>query len=196
MLVANDSTPNYLYINKGDGTFEDESYASGFALNEDGREMASMGIAVGDYQNNGLVDLCQHDFLRRLQGALSQRRRRELHRRQLSSSASRRSPSPFSAGATAFIDYDNDGWKDLFMVNGHVYPQVDKHDWGTTFAERPLLFHNLQGQEVRARAAGERHRAWPMSSPGAARPSAICSTTARSMWSSIRSTARRCCCAT
>ena len=43
----------------------------------------------------------------------------------------------------AFIDYDNDGWLDLFMVNGHVYPQVDQHDWGTTFAERPLLFHNV-----------------------------------------------------
>jgi hypothetical protein len=42
-----------------------------------------------------------------------------------------------------FFDYDNDGWLDLFMVNGHVYPEVDQHDWGTTFAERPLLFHNV-----------------------------------------------------
>ena len=60
LLVANDSTPNYLYLNKGDGTFEDESYASGFALNEDGRETASMGIAAGDYENNGMIDLLQH----------------------------------------------------------------------------------------------------------------------------------------
>jgi hypothetical protein len=44
-----------------------------------------------------------------------------------------------------FLDYDNDGWLDLFMVNGHVYPQVDQHDWGTTFAERSLLFHNVPG---------------------------------------------------
>src|ERR1019366_1823303 len=57
LLVANDSTPNYLYINKGNGTFEDVSYLSGFALNEDGRETASMGLAIGDYRNNGWLDM-------------------------------------------------------------------------------------------------------------------------------------------
>src|SRR3954470_7694964 len=62
LMVANDSCPNYLYINKGDGTFEDDSYASGYALNENGRETASMGIAVGDYRNNGLLDLYNTDF--------------------------------------------------------------------------------------------------------------------------------------
>ncbi|EQD60134.1 FG-GAP repeat protein/ASPIC/UnbV domain protein, partial [mine drainage metagenome] len=57
LLVANDSTPNYLYINKGNGTFEDESLESGYALNEDGREVANMGIAAGDYENNGHLDI-------------------------------------------------------------------------------------------------------------------------------------------
>src|ERR1700678_715659 len=57
LMVANDSTPNYLYVNKGNGTFEDARYAPGYALNENGRETASMGIAVGDYLNNGLLDL-------------------------------------------------------------------------------------------------------------------------------------------
>ena len=49
---------------------------------------------------------------------------------------------PFVGWGDGLIDYDNDGWKDLMMINGHVYPQVDEHDWGTTYAERPLLFHN------------------------------------------------------
>ncbi len=62
LLVGDDSTPNYLYHNKGDGTFEDISYASGFALNENGRETATMGIAVGDYQNNGQIDLFNTTF--------------------------------------------------------------------------------------------------------------------------------------
>ena len=62
LIVANDSTPNYLYINKGDGTFQDASFFSGFALNQEARETASMGLAVGDYLNNGLVDLYTTTF--------------------------------------------------------------------------------------------------------------------------------------
>ena len=62
LVVGNDSEPNYLYINKGDGTFDDDSYLSGFALNKDGREIASMGIAAGDYENNGLIDFFVTDF--------------------------------------------------------------------------------------------------------------------------------------
>jgi hypothetical protein len=50
---------------------------------------------------------------------------------------------PFLTWATEFIDYDNDGWKDLFLVNGHVYPQADRNNWGTSFKQRPLLFHNV-----------------------------------------------------
>ena len=50
---------------------------------------------------------------------------------------------PFVGWGDGFLDYDNDGWKDLMMINGHVYPQVDEHNWGTTYAERPLLFRNL-----------------------------------------------------
>jgi len=52
-------------------------------------------------------------------------------------------PVPFVGWGVGFLDFDNDGWKDILMVNGHVYPQVDEHNWGTTFAERPLLFRNL-----------------------------------------------------
>ena len=53
---------------------------------------------------------------------------------------------PFVGWGDGFIDYDNDGWLDLFMTNGHVYPQADEHEWGTTWAERPLLFHNEGGK--------------------------------------------------
>ena len=148
LVVGNDSEPNYLYINKGDGTFEDQGYMSGFALNKDGREIASMGIAVGDYENSGEVDFAVTDFsddykvLYRNEGNVSFT--------DVSYGAGIAEISiPFVGWADGFIDYDNDGWLDLFMVNGHVYPQVDRHDWGTTFAERPLLFHNVQGERVR-----------------------------------------------
>ena len=142
LVVGNDSEPNYLYINKGNGTFDDQSYGSGFALNEDGREIASMGIAAGDYENNGLVDFFITDFgddykvLYHNDGDASFT--------DVSYKAGVAQPTiPFVGWGDGFIDYDNDGWLDLFMVNGHVYPEVDQHTWGTSFAERPLLFQNV-----------------------------------------------------
>lgn len=146
LVVADDSTPNYLYINKGNGTFEDDSYASGFALNQDGREIAGMGVAVGDYDNDGWDDLFVTDFsddyyvLYHNDG--------EANFSDVSYRAGiAQDTIPFLGWGDGFIDYDNDGWKDLFTVNGHVYPGVDQHDWGTSFAQRPLLFHNDHGKK-------------------------------------------------
>ncbi len=154
LLVANDSTPNYLYLNKGDGTFEDVSYPSGYALNKDGRETASMGIAVGDYQNNGLLDVYHTTFSDDY---------KPLYRNDGDANFTDVSYEeniaemtvPFLGWGTAFIDYDNDGWKDLLSVNGHVYKNADKFAWGTTWAQRPLLFRNLQGKKFAPVAAVE-----------------------------------------
>jgi enediyne biosynthesis protein E4 len=144
LIVANDSTPNYLYINKGNGTFEDASYASGYALNEDGKETASMGVAVGDYLNNGRLDLYNTVFsddynpLYRNEG--------DANFTDVSYPAGIAEVTiPFLGWGTGFLDFDNDRWLDLLAVNGHVYSGVDNSDWGTTFAQRPLLFHNLKG---------------------------------------------------
>ncbi len=142
LVVGNDSEPNYLYINKGDGTFDDESYLSGFALNDDGREIASMGIAAGDYENNGLVDFFVTDFGDDYKVLYHNDGNDDF------SDVSYKAgiapiTIPFVGWGDGFLDYDNDGWLDLFMVNGHVYPQVDQQRWGTSFAERPLLFHNI-----------------------------------------------------
>ncbi len=154
LLVANDSTPNYLYLNKGDGTFEDDSYASGYALNENGRETASMGIAIGDYRNNGLIDLYDTTFsddynpLYRNDG--------DGNFTDISYQMGIAEPTiPFLGWGTAFLDFDNDGWKDLIVANGHVYPQVDQTTWGTTLKQRPLLFHNIDGKKFEVEPAVE-----------------------------------------
>ena len=146
LAVANDSVPNYLYRNKHNGTFEEIGYASGFALSEDGREQASMGIAVGDYNRDGRVDLFTTTFsddyktLYRNDGGASFT--------DVSYQSGLAAPAiPFLSWATGFLDYDNDGLVDLFIANGHVYPEVDKQDWGTTWAERPQLFRNLDGKK-------------------------------------------------
>ncbi len=146
LAVANDSVPKYLYRNKHDGTFEDISYLSGFALNDEGREQASMGIAVGDYNRDGRVDFYITNFsddyntLYRNDGDAS-----------FSDVSTRAGIAgltiPFLGWGTGFLDFDNDGLLDIFVANGHVYPGVDKQDWGTTWAQRPLLLRNVDGNK-------------------------------------------------
>ncbi len=150
LAVANDSVPKYLYRNRHDGTFEDISYISGFALNDEGREQASMGIAVGDYNRDGKVDFYITNFsddyntLYRNDG--------DGNFSEVTARAGIATVTlPFLGWGTGFLDYDNDGLLDIFTANSHVYPGVDKQDWGTTWAQRPLLFRNLDGakfQEV------------------------------------------------
>jgi len=146
LVVANDSVPKYLYRNKHDGTFEDFSYLSGFALSDDGREQAAMGIAVGDYNRDGKVDFCitnfsdDYDTLYRNEG--------DATFTDVSYRAGIGNVTiPFLGWGIGFIDYDNDGLLDLFIANGHVYPGVDQRDWGTTWKQRTLLFRNFNGSK-------------------------------------------------
>lgn len=144
LAVANDSVPRYLYRNKHDGTFEDISYLSGFALNDEGREQASMGIAVGDYNRDGRVDFYITNFSDDYNTLF--RNDGEASFSDVSFAAGIANPViPFLGWGTGFFDYDNDGLLDVFVANGHVYPGVDKQDWGTTWAQRPLLFRNVDG---------------------------------------------------
>jgi hypothetical protein len=145
LFVANDSTPNYLYRNRGDGTFEDVSLASGAALTEAGLEQAHMGVAVGDYDRDGRDDLHvtnfadDHNALYHYDGGGSFS--------DVSYPSGVAHPSiPFLGWGTHFLDYDNDGWLDLFVANGHVYPFVDGFGWNTSYRQRPLLLRNTRGK--------------------------------------------------
>ena len=146
LVVANDSTPNYLYRNRRNGTFEDVSYLSGFAVNEEGRAQASMGIGIGDYNRDGKVDLFVTTFsddyktLYRNDG--------DANFTDVSFRAGLGNPTiPFLAWGCGFLDFDNDSLLDIFIANGHVYPVADRTEWGTTWAERPQLFRNLDGSK-------------------------------------------------
>ena len=141
LVVANDSTLSYLYLNRGDGTFEDASYATGFGLNEDGREVAAMGVAVGDYMNNGLLDFAISDFSDEAKLLFRKQGNSGFNEVSMRSGIGKIS-IPFLGWGDGFLDYDNDGWLDLMFVNGHIYPAADRLDWGTSYAQRSLLFHN------------------------------------------------------
>ncbi len=143
LVVVNDSTPKQLYINKGDGTFEEVGYPSGIALSENGREQAGMGLGVGDYDNDGRVDFHITNFsddsntLYRNDG--------DANFTDITFQAGLGETTiPFLGWGTSFLDFDNDGWKDVLVANGHVYPVVDKFQWGTSFAQQILLFKNAK----------------------------------------------------
>ena len=163
LMVVNDSTPKQLYINKGDGTFEEVGYPSGVALNENGREQAGMGLAIGDYDNDGRVDfhitnfsddsnvLYHNDGDGNFTDVTFQAGLGEL-------------TIPFLGWGTTFFDFDNDAWQDLFVVNGHVYPAADQHQWGTSFAQQALLFRNLKNgkfERFGAAPGSALSSAWP-----------------------------------
>jgi hypothetical protein len=145
LLVANDSGPNYLYRNIGNGRFENISYPSGAALDGSGREQAHMGVAIGDYDNDGRADIHITNFAddfnvlyHNHDGTTVTDVSYRMGIAQVS--------IPFLGWGTDFLDYDNDGWLDLLVVNGHVYPAADRMPWNTSYAQRALLFRNLQGK--------------------------------------------------
>jgi len=143
LIVANDSTLSYLYINRGDGTFQDASLTSGFGLNEDGREVAAMGVAVGDYLNNGRLDFAITDFSDEAKLLFHNEGKGDFTEVSMRSGTGKKS-IPFLGWGDGFLDYDNDGWLDLMFINGHIYPAADQFDWGTSYAQRPELFHNTK----------------------------------------------------
>jgi hypothetical protein len=163
LIVVNDSTPKQLYINKGDGTFEEVGYPSGVALNENGREQAGMGLAIGDYDNDGRVDFHITNFSD--DSNVLYHNDGEGNFTDVTFQAGLGEVTiPFLGWGTSFIDFDNDAWQDLFVVNGHVYPAVDLNQWGTSFAEQALLFHNLKNgkfERVAAAPASALAHAWP-----------------------------------
>jgi hypothetical protein len=141
VYVANDSNPSALYLNNRDGTFKDIAVAAGCAYSQDGKPQAGMGVATGDYDRNGTVDLFKTNFA----GDTS-----TLYANDGKGSCEDRT---FSAGVgvntrwlgwgVAFADLDNDGWLDLFLVNGHVYPEVQRLQTEAGYKQRKVVYRNL-----------------------------------------------------
>jgi hypothetical protein len=124
LFVGNDSNPNYLYRNKRDGTFEEVGITSGVAYSADGKEMSSMGIGVGDYDNDGNMDIFITTFAND-NYVLFHNDGAGLFTDVSYPSGVGEATVPHLGWATFFFDYDNDGHLDILCANGHVYPEVD-----------------------------------------------------------------------
>ena len=154
LYVADDSTPSMLYHGNCKGGFTEVGAEAGVAYSGDGREQAGMGIDSADYDNDGWPDIAKANF--------SDDTNNLYHNDHTGEFTDLAGPSdfgpvsiPFLGYGVKFFDLDNDGWKDIFIADGHVNPQVDEHLFGVTYAERPLLFHNLKNgkfEEIGKRA--------------------------------------------
>jgi hypothetical protein len=141
IYVANDSTPNFLYHNEGNGKFSEIGLESGTAVSADGSEQGSMGVAVGDYNHTGLPSLYVTNFADEYNTLYSNQGKYDF--RDLSYEAGvALAVLPWVKWGAAFVDLDNDGWLDLISVNGQVYPQVDSLPSGARYRQPKNLFFN------------------------------------------------------
>jgi len=141
IYVANDSRANFLFKNQGNGTFEEVGLLAGVAMSEDGNAQAGMGVAFGDYDRDGDLDLFVTNFsddYNTLYRNMGQGIFRDVSYAAQVGFSSRQ----YLGWGTHFADLDNDGWPDLFVANGHVYPQVDDFEIGTSYRQGKLVYRN------------------------------------------------------
>lgn len=144
LFVANDTTPNYAYRNNRDGTFTEDGFALGLAVDENGNEQACMGVAIGDYDRDGRLDLAVTNFADDYNTVYHKNADNtftDLSRATKTADAS----IPYLGWGVGLFDADNDGWLDLFVANGHVYPQVEGAYPGGLYRQRKLFYRNLGG---------------------------------------------------
>jgi hypothetical protein len=170
LYVANDSSPNYLYKNNQNGTFSDVSFETGTSYSGTGDEQGSMGVTVGDYDNDGNLDI----FVTNFESEQNTLYRNLVNRGFLDVSTQTgvaQPARPFVGWGTSFVDFDNDGLLDILVVNGHVYPQMElvKTEAAPGFRQPMLLHQNLGNGKFADVSVTSGVRSFPLfSSRGAA----------------------------
>ena len=140
IYIACDSTPSILYHNNRDGTFTDVAVTAGAAFNDDGREQAGMGTTIADFNGDGRLDIFKTNFSD--DTSTLYRNNGDGTFSDVTFPAGLGLYTKYLGWGTMFLDFDNDGWPDLILVNGHVYPEVDKYHLGSNYEEPRILYHN------------------------------------------------------
>jgi hypothetical protein len=141
LYVANDSNPSALYLNNTDGSFTDIGVEAGCAYSQDGKPQAGMGIAVGDYDRNGTMDLFKTNFAGDTSTLYANNGKGYCDDRTFAGGIGLN--TRWLGWGVGFLDLDRDGWLDLFLVNGHVYPEVERLKTEAGYKQRKVVYRNL-----------------------------------------------------
>lgn len=160
LFVACDQTPSLLYMNQHDGTFSEEALLRGAALDENGKALSGMGATAADYLHSGALSIFRTNFSDERETLYRNRGEGQFDDVTLSSGMAHN--TRFVGWGCGFFDFDNDGWDDLLLVNGHVFPEVDRKQTDVRYRDRRILYRNDQGHfkdisEAAGSAIVERH---------------------------------------
>ena len=142
VYVANDSTPSLLFQNKKNGTFEDIGIEAGCSLSADGKPQAGMGVSAADYDLDGNLDIVKTNFAGDTPSLYHNLG--NAHFEDATFSGGLGLHTKYLGWGCGFFDYDNDGWPDILICNGHVYPEVEQLKTEAGYAQRKLLYKNLR----------------------------------------------------
>jgi enediyne biosynthesis protein E4 len=164
IYVANDSVMCFLFRNKGNGTFEETALAAGAGYNEDGRPYAGMGVDMADFDNDTLPDLLVTNLSLEMYALYRNTRERQFQYATTETGLGHATQS-YSGWSTKFLDFDNDGWKDIFVAQGHVLDTIEATAPNLKYLQPPLLMRNMKGgfARVPAQVAGS---AFQVARPG------------------------------
>ena len=146
IYVAGDQTPSILYINHGNGKFEDEALLRGVAFDDNGKALSGMGVAAADYLHEGLPSIFRTNFSDELETLYRNGGKGEFQ--DVTQEAGMGRNSRYVGWGCGFFDFDNDGWPDLLLVNGHAFPEVDRLKVDIRYRERAILYRNDRGKFV------------------------------------------------
>ena len=144
IVVSNDTQPNFLYENRGDGTFMNKAIVAGIAYDENGRARAGMGVDIADVSNDGHMAIAIGNFSQEPVSLYTQIDGGLFQDRAGSAQLTRASLLPLTFGV-AFADLDNDGFVELLTANGHIEPEINRVQQNITFEQRPQVFYNKRG---------------------------------------------------
>ena len=142
IFVACDQTPSLLYMNQKDGTFSEEAVLRGVAFDENGRAMSGMGATAGDYNHSGWPSIFRTNFSDERETLYGNQGNGDFEERTIAAGLG--ANTRYVGWGCQFFDFDNDGWADLILVNGHAFPEIDRKSTDLRFREPAILYRNLR----------------------------------------------------